>query len=373
LKPFWLTRLCGCKRIEERRELAYVVLSLVLSTIAVTADNLVPTFVLDSSPWWSKFRSMSAVDNVFFFLTLISGFLLPYRLYSYLIDHVLPDMVKKAEKTPQSKKIKSTLKMFTLVAGGSALYQGICILVTLLLFVGLQTFYLFPLWRETLGLPRVFDITPFLSSWSNMLFYILLAIVGPMSTAIAGFVIYCGKKFRNMDLFDPAAKDRRGGFGSLGTLVARSSKMAFLVPGIAIIPTIVFPTLSGRPMLIHDVSLSVGLLTYFVFCVASFFFIPTYFAHLAMRDSRELAIIRYEYAYRSKLEELQETLKYGKTSGKIVLPIIALRAIHHDIVESSDWPLDYSTIMGFLATASPFLINLVRLVLALANISPMLP
>jgi hypothetical protein len=186
-----------------------------LSLGAVAADHYLPILVNGSIPWWSAVRSTSSTYNMISqllsFTAILTGFLFSSRLYRYLNDVVVKDMISKAEETADRDGIRRALKMFVLVDGGSPVYQGACMLCTVLYFVWLHLFVIFPQWRQAAGLPYSLDITPFLGSWSRLLIYVLMTgVVGPMATAASGCAIFCGWVLTGKDVFDPLARDRRG-------------------------------------------------------------------------------------------------------------------------------------------------------------------
>lgn len=283
---------------------------------------------------------MPASYNVFstflLFFALIMGFLVPCRLYHFFKDNVLQDMVEKAEKTSHPEKTKRTLKMFTLVAGGSSLYQGVCILFTVTFFIVTHLFFVIPQWQEVAGFAKSLDVRPFLGSWSTPLIYALIGgVVGPMATTFSAFTIFCGS-FKGRDFFDPLAEDRRGGFGSLGTLGMWSSFMAAITPGVAV------PLLFISLKTTSEIAIGVGLLFFLIICIILFFFVPVYHVHRAMKASRKLFIQEFEGDYRARFNEFLKEMEDGKvTELTATLSMLALKEIYDDTIVISDWPVDY--------------------------------
>jgi len=344
--PFWMENIRGRERFK-----VYVFFSFILSLGAVAADHFVPILVAGPTPWWWTTRSMSADYNIFslflLIFALIMGFLVPRELYHYFVNNVLQDMMKKDEQTPQPKKMKRTLKMFTVVAGGSSLYQGACVLFTVVLFIIIHLFFVIPQWQEIAGFTRGLDVMPLLGSWSRLLIYVLIGgVVGPMATTVSAFTIFCGINFKGEDFFDPLAKDRRGGFGSLGTLEMWSSFMAAVTPGVAV------PILFIGLKTTSEMAISVGLLFFLIICVASFFFVPIYYVHGAMKTSRKLQIQKLEGTYRTEFNEFLKKVEDGKpTEMTETLSVLALKGIYDDITVISDWPLNYLTVLKVIASA----------------------
>jgi len=354
--PFWMENIRG-----QARPRVYVLVALILSIGAMAADYFVPILLIGSDPWWWTIRPVLTPYRVFslFLLgfALVMGFLVPWKVYHFFLDDVLQDMMEKAEKSLQPKKIKRTLKMFTLVAGGSSLYQGACIIFTVALFVIIQLFFVFPQWREVAGFTRGFDPTPFLGSWSTLLIYALIGgVVGPMATTISAFTVFCGATFNGEEFFDYLAKDRRGGFGSLGTLGLWSSFMAAATPGVAV--PIIFLGLKTT----SERSISVGLLFFLIICIVLFFFVPIYCVHRAMKTSRKLQIEKFENTYRTNVNGFLKKARNGKpTKATETLSILAQKSIYDDITLVSDWPVNYIAILEVIAsTILPILSYVVK-------------
>ena len=355
--PFWMEYIHGRARFK-----VYVFLSFTLSLGAVAADHFVPILVVGPTPWWWTIRSMPASYNVFslflLFFALMMGFLVPCKLYHFFKGNVLQDMVEKAEKTPHPEKTKRTLKMFTLVAGGSSLYQGVCVLFTVVFFIVTHLCFVIPQWQEVAGFAKGLDVRPFLGSWSALLIYALIGgVVGPMATTFSAFTIFCSS-FKGRGFFDPLAEDRRGGFGSLGTLGMWSSFMAAVTPGVAI------PLLFIDLKTTSEIAISVGLLFFLIICIILFFFVPVYHVHRAMKTSRNLFIQEFEGNYRARFNEFLKEVEDGKvTELTETLSMLALKEIYDDTIVISDWPVDYfgglkviaSTILPVLSFIVKFL------------------
>lgn len=344
--PFWMENIRGRARFR-----VYVFFSFILILGAVAADHFVPILVVGPVPWWWTIRYMPATYRIFSSFLLISalimGFLVPCKLYHYFVDHVLRDTMKKAEQTPQPKRMRRTLKMFTVVAGGSSLYQGACVLVTVMLFIIIQLFFVIPQWQEIAGFARGLDVRPFLGSWSNLLIYILIGgIVGPMATTVSAFAIFCGINFKGKDFFNPIAEDRRGGFGSLGTLGVWSSFMAGVTPGVAV------PILFIGLKTTYERAISVGLLFFLIICIVLFFFVPIYYVHRAMETSRKLQIRELEGTYEAKFNDFLKRVENGKiTEITETLSMLALKGIYDDITTISDWPVNYLAVLEVITSA----------------------
>jgi len=335
VNPFWMENIRGRARFK-----IYVFCSLILSLGAVAADHFVPILVVGPTPWWWTIRSMPASYNIFslflLLFALIMGFLVPCKLYHFFMDNVLQDMMEKAKKTPHPEKTKRTLKMFTLVAGGSSLYQGACVLFTVVFFIFLHLYLVIPQWQEVAGFARSLDATPFLGSWSTLLVCALIGgVVGPMATTFSAFTIFCGS-FRGKDFFDPLAEDRRGGFGSLGTLGVWSSFMAAVTPGVAV------PLLFIGLRTTSEITIGVGLLFFLIICIMLFFFVPIYYVHGVMKVSRKLYIQKFEDAYRVGFNEFLKAVENGKVIGLTkTLSMLASKEIYDGMIVISDWPVDY--------------------------------
>jgi hypothetical protein len=256
-------------------------------------------------------------------------------------------MMKKAEQTPQPKKVKRTLKMFTLVAGGSSFYQGACVLFTIVFFIIIHLFFVIPQWQEVAGFTRGLDVRPFLGSWSRLLICVLIGgIVGPMATTVSAFTIFCGISFRGEGFFDPLAEDRRGGFKSLGTIGMWSSFMVAVTPGVAV------PILFMGLKTTSESAISLGLLFFLVICVILFFFVPIYYVHGAMKASRKLQIFGFEDVYRVEFNDFLKKVEDGKPTEMIeTLSMLALREMYDTITAISDWPLNYLTVLNVIASA----------------------
>lgn len=346
VNTFWMENILGRGRFK-----VYVLSSFVLSIGAMAADHFVPLLVAGPTPWWWTIRSVPEAYNVFssflVFFALIMGFLVPRRLYHYFKDDVLQGMMVKAEQTSRPEKIKRTLRMSTLVAGGSCFYQGVCVLVTIAFFIVIHLFFVIPQWQEIAGFMRSFDVSPFLGSWSRLLVCILMGgVVGPMATTVSAFTIFCGIKFKGKDFFDPLAEDRRGGFGSLGTLGMWSSFMAAVTPGVAV------PVLFIGLKTTSEIVISVGLLFFLIICIVLFFFVPIYYVYGAIKTSRKLRILKFKDPYRTKFNEFMKKVEDGKpTEMTETLSMLALKGIYDDMTVISDWPVDYFTVLKVIASA----------------------
>jgi len=333
----------------------YVFFSFILSLGAVAADHFVPILVAGPTPWWWAIRSIPATYRIFssflLIFALIMGFLVPYKLYHYFKDDVLKDMMKKAEQTSQPEKIKRTLKMFTLVAGGSSSYQGACVLFTVVFFVIIHLFFIIPQWQEIAGFTGSLDVRPLLGSWSKLLLYVLIGgVAGPMATTISAFMIFCGINLRGEDFFDPLAKDRRGGFGSLGTLGAWSTFMAAVTPGIAVPASFLYV----GPETTLDLAIPIGLLFFFVICVILFFFVPIYYVHGAMKTSKNLQIQKFEKPYRAKLKDFRKRVEDQRpTEITEMLSMFALKEIYDDMTVTSDWPVNHLMVLKVMVSSIP--------------------
>jgi len=356
---FWMENILGRGRFK-----VYVLSSFILSIGAMAADHFVPLLVAGPSPWWWTIRSVPEAYNIFssFLLVfaLIMGFLVPCKLYHYFRDDVLQGMMAKASQTSRPEKIGRTLRMFTLVAGGSSFYQGVCVLVTIALFIIVHLLFIIPQWQEIAGFTRSFDVSPFLGSWSRLLVCVLMGgVVGPMTTTVSAFTIFCGIKFKGKDFFDPLAEDRRGGFRSLGTLVMWSSFMAAVTPGVAV------PILFIGLRTTTEKALSVGLLFFLIICIVLFFFVPIYYVYGAIKISRKLRIQEFEDRYRPKFNEFLKRVENGKpTRTTETLSMLVLKEIYEDIVVISDWPVNYLTVLEVIgSTVLPVLSYIVKYLL----------
>lgn len=182
-----------------------------------------------------------------------------------------------------------------------------------------------------------------------------------MATTISAFAIYCGVTFGDGDFFDPIAKDRRGGFRSLGTLGVRSSFMATITPCVAI--PVLFP--SSKLKTTYDLAINIGLLFFLMICVALFFFVPTYYVHKAMKASRKNQIQRFEDLYRTKVHQFMaivSNVKLAKTTE--TSSMLALKEMYQDIVGASDWPTDYLAILRVIINvALPILSYVLKLLI----------
>jgi len=344
---FWMEKILST-RFEE-----YILLAVILSFGTTIADCLVPVLVAGRTPWWWAIGPTPIAYNISFFIllnfALIMGFLVPRQLYHYFMDETLQDMMDKAKHAPQHKKIIRTLKMFSEVAGGSLVYQGTCVLVACVLFISINLFFIIPQWQEIAGFTRGLDVRPLLGSWSVLLIYILIGgVVGPMATTISAFIIFCSISLKNEDFFDPLAKDRRGGFRSLGTLGMWSSFMAAVTPGVAI-PALF---LDSKPKTIWETAISGGLLFFLTICVVLFFFVPIFYVHVTIKASRKHQIRNFEGPYRTRFNEFVETVKDGRpTKMAKTLSMLALKEIYNDITVASDWPMDYLTVLKVITSA----------------------
>jgi hypothetical protein len=324
------------EKVFSKELVKYAVLSFTLSLGVTIVTYLLPLLIAGPSPWWLRTETVSTIYQTIasslLILAIMMGFLVPRQLYHYFVKEVIGDMNQKLNKTLQPEKTAKTktLNFFALVAGGSPFYQVVCMIFACSLFIAL---------RLTGGL----DIRPILTDWVGLLLCALMGgIVGPMATTISAFAIYCGVTFGDGDFFDPIAKDRRGGFRSLGTLGVRSSFMAAITPGVAI--PVLF--LSSKLKTTYDLAINIGLLFFLMICVASFFFVPTYYVHKAMKTSRKKQIQRFEDLYRTKFDQFMAIVSNGKPAKTTeTSSMLALKEMCQGIVGASDWPTDYLAIL----------------------------
>lgn len=363
ISPFWMEKPL-LKIFKVHGFKLYILFSFTLSLVATAASYLLPILVAGPNPWWWTIRPRSIAYEMSSFVLLsfaaVMGFLVPHMLYHYLAYEVLEDMNKKANKTSQPKRIARTLKMFTLVAGGSSLYQAACMFIACALFIVIKLFFVIPRWQQLAGIVGGLDMRPLLTDWAGLLLYALIGgIVGPMATTISAFMIYCGITFEDGDFFDPLAKDERGGFRSLGIIGIWSSFMVAVVPGVAI--PILF--LAPKPKTIYEVAINMGLLFFLVICVVLFFFVPIYYVHRAMKTSRKPQIQKFEGPYRTKFLEFLKRVEDRKaTKMTEILSMLALREIYHDMTGISDWPIDYLAVLKVTASAVlPILSYIIKL------------
>lgn len=211
--------------------------------------------------------------------------------------------------------------------------------ITCAIFIIIKIFFVIPQWQQTAGIVGGLDIRPLLTDWVGFLLFALMGgIIGPMATTISAFIIYCGTTFTGEKNFDPLAKDKQGGFGSLGTLGMWSTFMAAFTPGIAI----PFLFLDTKP----EIMTSGGLLFFLIICVNLFFFIPIYYVHKAMKKSRKLQIQKLEKNYRPKLGEFLEKVENGKTTELTeTASMLALKGFYDDVTMKSDWLVNPLTIL----------------------------
>jgi len=363
ISPFWMEKaLLKISKVHGSK--LYILFSFTLSLVAMAASYLLPMLVAGPDPWWWTIKPRSIAYEMSSFVLLsfaaVMSFLVPRRLYHYLVDEVLEDMNKKANKTSQPKRITRTLKMFTLVAGGSSLYQAVCMFIACALFIVIKLFFVIPQWQQLASIGGGLDIRPLLTDWAGLLLYALMGgIVGPMATTISAFIIYCGITFENGDFFDPLAKDGRGGFRSLGTIGIWSSFMVGAVPGVAIPVLFLVP----KSETIYEVAINMGLLFFLIICVVLFFFVPIYYVHRAMKSSRKPQIQKFEGTYRTKFHEFLKRVEDGKAIKTTeILSMLALREIYHDTTGISDWPIDYLAVLKVITSAVlPILSYIIKL------------
>jgi len=352
IKSFWMERVLTTKPVK------YTILSILLSIGATGLDFLISFLIAGPEPWWTNESSTFAFQTatvVLLNIACIAGLIASRKVYHYLTDEVLPQMMEKAKKSPEPTRIINVMKMFTQVCGGSPLYQGACAVWTALLFVVVHIFILVPQWQAIAGIKTGLDITPLLANWLGLLSYILIGgVVGPMATTVSGFIVYCGLVFRNGRFFDPFAIDRRGGFKALGSLGMWSSFMAAVTPGVAI--PILF--IDFRLKATVETAISAGLVFFMLICVLLFFFVPVFFVHEAMRASKRLDALDVERKYRVAYDEFMkktqdrifsDTLGVKEVAG--ILSLYALKTRFDEITSASEWPTDYLTIFKVLTSS----------------------
>jgi len=352
IKPFWM------ERVLTARPMKYATLSILLSIGVTGLDFLISFLIAGPKPWWTDGPSTYAfrlVIVVLLNIACIAGLIASRKVYHYLTDEVLPEMMEKAKKSVEPKRIITVMKMFTQVCGGSPLYQGACAIWTVFLFVVIHISILIPRWQAIAGIKTGLDITPLLTDWLGLLSYIIIGgVVGPMATTVSGFIVYCGLVFRKGEFFDPFAIDRRGGFKALGSLGMWSSFMAAVTPGFAI--PILF--IDSRSKATFEMAISAGLVFFMLICVLLFFFVPIFFVHEAMRVSKEIDALEVERKYRVAYGEFmkktqngifKDTLGVKEVAG--ILSLYTLKTRFDEITNASEWPMDYLTIFNVITSS----------------------
>jgi len=347
---FWMERIL-LKRFKQYGFKAYIVFSFAITSAVMVVSYLSPILVAGPNPWWWTIKPMLIAHNTLNFILLgfsiLMGFLVPSRLYHYFVNDVMKDMNKKANKTSQPKKVTRRLNMFALVAGGSSIYQVICIVIACALFVVMKLFNIIQ-WQQTAGIVGGLDIRPLLTDWIALLLYAFIGgIVGPMATTISAFIVYCGITFKSEGFFDSLEKDRRGGFGSLGTLGMGSAFMAAVTPGIAI--PVLF--LNPKTEAVYETATNLALLLFLMICVSLFFFVPIHYVHTAMKTSRAHEIQKFEKDYRPKLDKFLKRVGEEKKPEMVeAYSILVLKGTYDTVATQSDWPIDYLTILEVVAS-----------------------
>lgn len=345
IKPFfWLERNVTTNTLKK-----YVAFAIAVSVGATILQYVTSTLITGHSPWWGELSVKSIAAIALLNFAAVMGFLVPRRVY-HLFREVQDNMIEKARSSPKAERniqIRDMQK-FGEVAGGSFLYQGICILITVALFVSVNIIWL--------GIESLF------TSWFDLLLYVLIGgIVGPMATTISGFLIYCGTIFERKEHFDPLASDRRGGFKSLGSLGIWSTFMAAVVAGVAI-PTLF---IAPRPVAPGGIGVNYGLTLFMVICIGLFFFIPLFFVHGALKTAKKKKTREIEDKYRRGFNEFSKRTRGGVFREKQnikevagILSLITWKKIYDDITLMSDWPLNHSVIFALGSFVLPAL-NLV--------------
>lgn len=342
IKPFfWLEKVVTTSTFK------YVLFAIAVSVGATILQYVTSTLITGHPPWWGGLSVKSIAAIALLNFAAIMGFLLPRRVY-HLFREVLGDTIEKAKRSsPKAERdiqIKNMNK-FAEVAGGSVLYQGICILITVALFVSVNIIWL--------GIESLF------TSWFDLLLYVLIGgIVGPMATTISGFLVYCGTIFKRKEHFDPLASDRRGGFKKLGSLGIWSTFMAAVVAGVAI-PTLF---ITPRPVAPGGIMVNYGLTLFMVICIGLFFFVPLFFVHEALKTAKKEKTREIEDEYRRNFNDFLKRTRGGifrerqnikEVAG--ILSLITLKKIYDDITPMSDWPLNHSVIFALGSFVLPAL------------------
>jgi len=348
IKPFWLDRLLG-----NQNYATFVV----LGSFGSTLIDLILSSVKSLTWWWTP-SSNTALELwriILFNLAVILGLMLLRSTYQRLKEEVFPSMLEKAKITQLRSEKESILKilvMFTEVAGGSRLYQGICILLTISLYFILEIYFCLTLGRL---------MSP-ISALDVMVYVVMAGLVGPLATAISGFVVFCGLTFEDPKYFDLLAPDQRGGFETLGKLAAVSSKIAALSPGLAL-PILLIGYESKSQ---GELALSIGLIFFVSICVFLFFFVPIFFVHRSMAKSRGYLIKELEKTYREPLRQFVDKLKSKeRLSERELLRLLVLNeTLERMHVSTKEWPMGFSTTVKVLFLAVvPTLASITEIIL----------
>lgn len=167
-----------------------------------------------------------------------------------------------------------------------------------------------------------------------------------MACAVSGFAIYCGYIFKNEDVFDPLALDRRGGFRSVANIGMWSSIIMAIVPAVAL------PNLIMSMQTYSEMVFGLGSLIWLIFVINFFFFTPQYYLHGAMRTSKEIEIKKFEDIYRKKFHNFINCVKKENSIEQYeISSMIALKQIYDHLISLKVWPVDYSTIIRILISS----------------------
>lgn len=248
-----------------------------------------------------------------------SGLLLSRWLYHNLNDDVLPyinELLQKYARKKEFKAISNGFLIFVEATGRSVLYQGVCCTVTLILFI---IFY------------KTFSYELFPSFWSRLLCFIITAgIVGPLSTTISGFIIYCEHKFSDLEGYDFMLLDNNKMVKKLGGLALHSSFISALSAGIAI-PAFLMAEQPG---------LASSFTFFLTICVSLFFFVPVYYIYTTTGKHKTEMLSNVDTIYEKKLKEVYKSVKTKSTMDEgSIDSFLALKEIRSNISEIVEWPL----------------------------------
>jgi hypothetical protein len=125
-----------------------------------------------------------------------------------------------------------------------------------------------------------------------------------------------------------------------------SSFMIALTPGIAL-PNLVLSTKTYA-----ESTIGWATILWLIFCINLFFFVPLFYVHQAMRSSRKLQMDRIEPLYRTQVNRFLKDVENGeRTEIEELASMLALGEAYDDVTMTSDWPVDYRTVLQVMGSA----------------------
>lgn len=248
------------------------------------------------------------------------GLLLSRSLYHRLTEDTVPYISSRLNEhagKKESREINDGFLIFIEAAGRSALYQGVCCIVTIITFI---IFY------------RIFSYKLFPSFWSRLFCFVMLAgILGPLSTTVSGFIIYSQRKFSNLRNYSFMLLDDNKMVKNLGGLALHSSFIAAISAGIAV-PAFYMTEMPG---LISSFTI------FLTICVFLFFFGPVFFIHKTTRKHKAEMLSIVDPSYEKILKEVYRSIESGfvmKESMRLA-HFLLIKEVRNDVLRISEWPL----------------------------------